>query len=53
VGGIHGYNHGGVEWLVTGVDVGVICGGKISRGTPFCTESIEVCAVKTHLVSKA
>jgi hypothetical protein len=30
VGGMHGYNRGGVEWLVTGVEIGVICGGKIS-----------------------
>jgi hypothetical protein len=39
--------------LVTGVDVGVICGGKISGGTRFCTERVDVCTVKTHLVSKA
>jgi hypothetical protein len=52
VGGMYCYNRG-MEWLVTGVDVGVICGGKISGGTRFCTESIEVCTVKTHLVSKA
>jgi hypothetical protein len=50
---MHGSNPGGVEWLVTGVEVGVICVGKISGGTRFCTESIEVCTVKTHLVSKA
>jgi hypothetical protein len=37
VGGIHGTNRGGVEWLVTGADVGTICGGKISGGTRFCT----------------
>jgi hypothetical protein len=53
VGGMHGYNHGGVEWLVTGLDVGVICGGNISGGARFCTEIIDVCTVKTHLVSTA
>jgi hypothetical protein len=52
-GGMHGYNRGGVEWLVTGADVGVIRGGKINGGTQFCTENIDVCTVKTHLVSKA
>jgi hypothetical protein len=52
-GGIHGYNHGGVEWLVTGADVGGICGGKINGRTRFCTENIDVCTVNTHLVSKA
>jgi hypothetical protein len=41
------------DWLVTGVGVGVICGGKITGGTRFCTESVELCTVKTHLVSKA
>jgi hypothetical protein len=30
-------NRGGVEWLVTGADVGTICGGKISGSTRFCT----------------
>jgi hypothetical protein len=35
VGGIHGTNQGGVEWLVTGAGVGTICGGKISGGTRF------------------
>jgi ABC-type tungstate transport system substrate-binding protein len=39
---MHGYNRGGVEWLVTGVGVGVICGGTISGGTRFCTESVEL-----------
>jgi hypothetical protein len=38
---------------VTGVDVDMIYGGKISGGTRFCTESVELCTVKTHLVSKA
>jgi hypothetical protein len=36
-GGMHRYNRGGVEWLVTGADVGVLCGGKINGGTQFCT----------------
>jgi hypothetical protein len=53
VAGIHDYNCGGVEWLVTGVDVGLICGGNISGGTRFCTENADVCTFKTHLVSKA
>jgi hypothetical protein len=52
-GGMHCYNHGEVEWLVIGSDVGVICGGKINGGTRFCTENNDVCTVKTHLVSKA
>jgi hypothetical protein len=34
-------------------DVGLICGGKISGGNRFCTESVDVCTVKTHLVSKS
>jgi hypothetical protein len=38
---------------VTGVDVGVICGGKISGVTRFCTEIVDVCTIKNHLVSKA
>jgi hypothetical protein len=46
VGGIHGINRGGVEWLVTGADVGTICGGKISGGTRFCTENVDLCTVK-------
>jgi hypothetical protein len=37
VGGVHGTSRGGVEWLVTGADVGTTCGGKISSGTHFCT----------------
>jgi hypothetical protein len=53
VGGMHGLNCGRVDWLVTGVDVGMICGGKISGGTRFCTESVDFCTVKTHSVSKA
>jgi hypothetical protein len=53
VGGIHGTNQGGVEWLVTGADVGTICGGKISGGTRFCTENVDLCTVKNHLISKA
>jgi hypothetical protein len=53
VGRMHGYNRGGVEWLVTGVDVGLICGGKISGGNLFCTENVNICTVKTDLVSKA
>jgi hypothetical protein len=52
-GGMHGYNCGGVEWLVTGADVGVIFCGKINGGTRFCTENIDVCTVNTHLVSKS
>jgi hypothetical protein len=52
-GGMHGYNRGGVEWLVTGDDVGVICGGKINGGTRFCTENNDVCTVKTPMVSNA
>jgi hypothetical protein len=50
---MHGYNQGGVEWLVTGADVAGICGGKINGGTRFCTENIDVCTAKTHLISKA
>jgi hypothetical protein len=53
VGGVHGTNRGGVEWLVTRADVGTICGGKISGGTHFCTEHVDLCTVKTHLISKA
>jgi hypothetical protein len=59
VGGIGRWNAwiqpwgGGVNWLVTGVDVGLICGGKISWGTRFCTENVDICTVKTHLVSKS
>jgi hypothetical protein len=53
VGGVHGTNRGGVEWLVAGADVGKICGGKISGGTRFCTEHVDLCTVKTHLISKA
>jgi hypothetical protein len=52
-GGMHGYNRAGVEWLVTVADVGGICGGKINGGTQCCTENIDVCTVKTHLVLKA
>jgi hypothetical protein len=50
LGGIHGTNRGGVEWLVTGADVGTICGGKISGGTRFCTEHVDLCTVKNHLI---
>jgi hypothetical protein len=53
VGGIHGINRCGLEWLVTGADVGTICGGKISGGTRFCTENVDLCKVKNHLISKA
>jgi hypothetical protein len=53
VGGIHGINRGGVEWLATGADVGTICGGKISGGTRFCTEFFDLCTVQNHLISKA
>jgi hypothetical protein len=53
VGGMHGFNRGGVEWMVTGVDFGMICGGKISGGTRFCTKSVDLCTVNTHFVSKA
>jgi hypothetical protein len=53
VGGVHGTNRGGVELMVTGADVGTICGGKISGGTCFCTEHVDLCTVKTHLISKA
>jgi hypothetical protein len=53
VAGMHGYNRGGVEWLVNGVDIGFISGDNISGGTRFCTENVDVCTVKTHLVSKA
>jgi hypothetical protein len=35
VGGIHGTNRGGVEWMVTGADVRTIYRGKISGGTRF------------------
>jgi hypothetical protein len=52
VAGVHGYNNGGVELMVTGGDIGLICGGKISGGAWFCTENADVCTVKTHLVSK-
>jgi hypothetical protein len=51
--GVHGYNHGGVEWMVTGVGVWLIRSGNISGGTWFYTENVDVCTVKTHLVSKA
>jgi hypothetical protein len=51
--GVHGYNRGGVEWMVTVGDVGLICGGKISGRTRFCTENADVCTFKTHLASKA
>jgi hypothetical protein len=53
VGGVHGTHRGGVEWMVTGADVGTICGGKISGGTRFYTEHVDLCTVKTHLISKA
>jgi hypothetical protein len=53
VEGIHGTNRGGVEWLVTGEDTGTICGCKISGGTCFCTEHVDLCTVKNHLISKA
>jgi hypothetical protein len=53
VGGVHGSNRGGVECLVTGADVVTICGGKISGGTNFCTKHVDLCTVKTHLISKA
>jgi hypothetical protein len=53
VGGVHGTNRGVVEWLVTGADVGTICGSNISGGTRFCTEHVDLCTVKTHLISKA
>jgi hypothetical protein len=53
VGGVHGPNRGGVEWLVTGTDVETICGGKTSGGTRFCTEHVDLCTFKTHLISKA
>jgi hypothetical protein len=39
--------------MVTGGDVGLICGGMISGGSRFCTENADVCTVKTHLDSKA
>jgi hypothetical protein len=52
MGGIHGINRGGLEWLVTGADVGKICGGKISGDTRFCTENVDLCTVKNHLISK-
>jgi hypothetical protein len=45
VAGIHGYTCGGVEWLVTGVDVGLICGDNIIGGARFCTENADVCTV--------
>jgi hypothetical protein len=53
VGGGHGTNRGGVEWLVTVENVGKICGGNISGGTLFCTEHVDLCTVKTRLISKA
>jgi hypothetical protein len=53
VGGVHGTNGGGVEWLVTGADVGTICGGNISGGTRFFTEHVDLCTVKNHMISKA
>jgi hypothetical protein len=53
VGGMHGINRVGVECLVTGADVGTICGGKISGGTHFCTENVDLCTVKNHLIPKA
>jgi hypothetical protein len=51
--GVHGYNCGGVEWMVTGGNVELICGGNISGGSRVCTENADVCTVKTHLASKA
>jgi hypothetical protein len=53
VGGVRGTNRGGVEWLVTGADMGTICGGKISGVTRFCTEHVDLCTVKIQLISKA
>jgi hypothetical protein len=53
VDGVHGTNRGGVEWMVTGADVGTICGGKISGGTRFCTKHVDLCTVKTHLKFKS
>jgi hypothetical protein len=34
---VYGYHHGGVEWRVSGGDVGLICGGNICGETRFCT----------------
>jgi hypothetical protein len=39
--------------MVTGGDVGLICGEKNSCGSRFCTENADVCTVKTQLDSKA
>jgi hypothetical protein len=53
VGGVNGTNRGGMELLVTGSDVGTICGDKISGGTRFCTEHVDLFTVKNNLISKA
>jgi hypothetical protein len=50
---VHGFNSGSVEWMVTGGNVSLICGGRISGGYRFCTENTDVCTVKTHLDGKA
>jgi hypothetical protein len=42
-----------VEWLVNGADMGAFCGGKISGGTRFSTENVDLCTVKNYLISKA
>jgi hypothetical protein len=50
---VHGYNRGGVDWIVTGGDVSLICTENISGGSHFCTENADVCTVNIHLDSKA
>jgi hypothetical protein len=51
--GVYGYNRGGVEWMVTGGDVSLICSEKNSCGSCLCTDNADVCTVKTYLASKA
>jgi hypothetical protein len=47
VGGIRVAYRGGVEWLMTGTDVGTICGDKISGGTSFAQNMLTCVHSKT------
>jgi hypothetical protein len=53
VAGVHGYNRGGggggvdVEWMVTGGDVGFICGVKISGGLGFVQKTLTYAQSRT------
>jgi hypothetical protein len=51
--GVRGFNHGGVEWMVRGGDMGIVCGGRISGGSRFCAENADVCTVNMYLASRA